>query len=133
MATQTNKRPNLTNTRSSVGKPPAAPAPSPISPSSLSAVSARDGGVQGLVDVLYHALQGVDTYAKYLEEARRGSDNELVQVFRDAKAEGEERVARAKRLLAVRLEDYAVDGEDSEEDEEEEEDDEDEEEEDEDD
>ena len=120
MATQTtgNKRPNVPQTSAKKGPSAttaAAPATAPVE---------RDE-VYGLVSVLYHALQGAETYGKYIEDARRGNDSELVEFFKESQAEENERAALAKKLLASRL---ASDMDDEDEDDEEDEDEEDEEE-----
>jgi hypothetical protein len=61
-----------------------------------------------LVSVLYHALQGAETYSQYIRDAEAAGDDELVEFFGDVKEEEEERAERAKQLLAERLsgEDY---------------------------
>jgi hypothetical protein len=124
MATQTlgNKRPSAS--RGGPAKSPGAP---PVA-TRAAGVKERDE-VYGLVSVLYHALQGAETYGKYIEDARRGNDAELVEFFEEAQDEENERALRAKRLLATRLEGFAEDedAEDEDEDEDDEEGDEDEE------
>lgn len=81
--------------------------------------------VYGLISVLYHALQGAETYGKYIEDARRGNDSELLEFFQECKTEENERAQRAKRLLAMRLDDVDEDDDDEDEDDEEDEEDED--------
>lgn len=56
-----------------------------------------------VVSILYHALQGAETYQQYVEDAERRGDEELSQFFRDVQAEEKRRAERAKRLLAQRL------------------------------
>ncbi len=58
----------------------------------------------GVVSVLYHALQGNETYAKYCDDARNAGDEELVEFFESCRAEESQRAQRAKELLADRLE-----------------------------
>jgi hypothetical protein len=65
----------------------------------------------GLVSVLYHALQGADTYARYVEDARRSGDDELSEFFEECQDEEVDRADRAKELLATRLDAFADDGE----------------------
>lgn len=77
----------------------------------------------GVVSVLYHALQGEQTYQQYIEDARKANDTDLQQFFEECRTEEHERAQRAKSLLLDRLED---EDEESEGDEESEEDDEDE-------
>jgi hypothetical protein len=60
--------------------------------------------VYGLVSVLYHALQGAQTYEKYIEDAQRASDDELVSFFEQCRTEEQARAARAKQLLVDRTE-----------------------------
>jgi hypothetical protein len=63
--------------------------------------------VYGLVSVLYHALQGADTYERYIDDAERAGDDELVQFFEQCRDQEHERATRAKRLLGDRNEDEA--------------------------
>jgi hypothetical protein len=67
--------------------------------------------VYGLVSVLYHALQGAETYARYVEDARRSGDDELCEFFEECQDEEVDRADRAKELLATRLDAFADDGE----------------------
>ena len=53
--------------------------------------------VYDLASILYHALQGAQTYDKYIQDA--GSDQDLAQFFRNAKQQDEERAREALRLL----------------------------------
>jgi hypothetical protein len=57
-----------------------------------------------VISVLYHALQGADTIAKYIEDARSARDQELLAFFEETRAEYAERAQRAKQMLATRLE-----------------------------
>ena len=56
-----------------------------------------------LVSVIYHALQGVDTYEAYAADAERTGDRELARFFRDTQEENRRRATRAKELLRERL------------------------------
>ena len=56
-----------------------------------------------LVSILYHALQGAETYEQYIADAQEGGDQDLAQFFRDVKAENSRRAERAKQLLGRRL------------------------------
>lgn len=56
-----------------------------------------------IVSVLYHALQGAENYAKYVEDAERERDTELASFFREAQQEEVRRSQRAKEMLANRL------------------------------
>jgi hypothetical protein len=82
--------------------------------------AARDE-LYGVVSVLYHALQGAETYARYGEDARKAGDEELLEFFETCRDEENGRAERAKMLLAERLadaEDADVEGEDEDEDDE---------------
>lgn len=59
--------------------------------------------VYGLVSVLYHALQGAETYGKYADDAEEGGDDELMQFFEQCRDEELERADQAKTLLSARL------------------------------
>jgi hypothetical protein len=74
-----------------------------------------------LISLLYHTLQGADTINKYIEDARRAGDDELVSFFEESRESYVELAQEAKLLLASRL------GEGTEEDEEDEDEDDDEE------
>jgi hypothetical protein len=69
--------------------------------------------VYGLISVLYHALQGAETYTQYVADAERSGDDALVQFFTECRSEEAQRAARAKELLVDRLE-TLEDGEDDE-------------------
>ncbi len=56
-----------------------------------------------LVSILYHSLQGAETYDQYIRDAEQGGDQELAQFFRDVKRENEQRAQRAKQILHRRL------------------------------
>jgi rubrerythrin len=56
-----------------------------------------------LISILYHALQGAETYDQYISDAEQRNDKDLAQFFRDTKEENQRRADRAKQLLAQRL------------------------------
>jgi len=56
-----------------------------------------------LVSVLYHALQGAETYLVYESDAEHSGDRELARFFREMAEEERRRADRAKELLAQRL------------------------------
>lgn len=56
-----------------------------------------------LASVLYHSLQGADTYEKYVRDAEQRNDQDLAGFFRDVQKEETQRAQRAERLLADRL------------------------------
>lgn len=58
----------------------------------------------GIVSVLYHALQGAQTYQQYSDDARKAGDAELQQFFDNCRQEEHERALQAKSLLMDRLE-----------------------------
>ena len=55
-----------------------------------------------LGSVFYHAAQGGQVYAKYIEDAEREGDQELADFFRKVQQEDAERAQKAKDLLASR-------------------------------
>ena len=77
--------------------------------------------VYGLVSVLYHALQGAQTYGQYIQDAEKAGDDELVKFFEQCREEEQERASRAKQLLVDRTE---LEGDDEEDEDDEDEDDE---------
>jgi rubrerythrin len=58
----------------------------------------------GIVSVLYHALQGAETYQKYSQDAQKAGDPELQQFFDNCQREEHARALQAKSLLMERLE-----------------------------
>ena len=60
--------------------------------------------IYDLVSVLYHALQGAETYDQYIKDAQQREDKDLVQFFHDTKEEERRRAERAKQLLARHFE-----------------------------
>jgi hypothetical protein len=56
-----------------------------------------------LVSVLYHALQGAETYDQYIQDAESEGMNDLAQFFRDVQKEERHRADRAKELLHQHL------------------------------
>jgi hypothetical protein len=64
----------------------------------------------GLISVLYHSLQGAETYSQYIRDAEKAGDELLTDFFKSVRDEEVERAARAKELLADRIsDDYAED------------------------
>jgi hypothetical protein len=126
MARTQNQAENTKSGRQAPKVPPklttgaAAPkAPPQASPDSAETGESND--VYGVVSVLYHALQGAETYGKYIEDARKSGDGELEEFFRECQIEERERADRAKSLLASRIqadadEDEEEDDEDEDED-----------------
>lgn len=83
--------------RKSMGQkqqPPATPSSSELQ---------TEDQVYGLVSVLYHSLQGAETYGKYMKDAERAGDDELVTFFEQCREQNIERSRRAKLLLATRI------------------------------
>lgn len=56
-----------------------------------------------LISVIYHALQGAETYHMYIEDAESSSDNDAATFFREAQQQNRQLANRAKELLATRL------------------------------
>lgn len=88
--------------------------PAPRGGSASASGSGTSDEVYGLVSVLYHALQGAETYGKYIEDARRSSDPKLQKFFQQCQSEEKARAESAKRLLAERLGDVEDEDEDEE-------------------
>jgi hypothetical protein len=68
--------------------------------------------VYGLVSVLYHALQGAETYERYIDDAEQAGDDELVRFFEECRDQETDRAARAKRLLVERIDEALGDDDD---------------------
>jgi hypothetical protein len=56
-----------------------------------------------VISVLYHALQGADTCATYLQDAEQAGDQELAQFFREVQGMYRQLCDRSKTLLRQRL------------------------------
>jgi hypothetical protein len=56
-----------------------------------------------LVSVLYHALQGAETYDQYVRDAIASSDYEVAAFFREVQEEQRKRADRAKQVLTNML------------------------------
>jgi hypothetical protein len=59
--------------------------------------------IYDVVSVLYHALQGAETYDQYVRDAEQRGDQELARYFREVQEEEIQRALRGKELLARRL------------------------------
>jgi hypothetical protein len=60
-----------------------------------------------LISVVYHALQGAETYKMYEKDAERSEDSELAQFFRQTCEEEKRRAQQGKELLARHLQKHA--------------------------
>ena len=56
-----------------------------------------------LVSVIYHALQGAETYDRYIADARERNDDELADFFVKVQEANCEFAERGQRLLSNRL------------------------------
>jgi rubrerythrin len=56
-----------------------------------------------LVSILYHSLQGAQTYDTYISDAEDAGDSELANFFRQVQEEERRRATRAKELLGRKL------------------------------
>ena len=56
-----------------------------------------------LISVIYHALQGGQTYGKYARDAEREGDREAARYFRDLREEDRRRAERGQDILFKRL------------------------------
>lgn len=55
-----------------------------------------------LVSIMYHALNGAQTYDTYISDAEHSGDHDLAQFFREVQHEDKRRADRAKQLLVQR-------------------------------
>jgi rubrerythrin len=58
--------------------------------------------VFNLGSVFYHAAEGGQVYAKYIEDAKREGDQELVEFFKEVQEQDAQRAQKAKKLLSKR-------------------------------
>ncbi|HLM78434.1 MAG TPA: hypothetical protein VK361_08635 [Rubrobacteraceae bacterium] len=55
-----------------------------------------------LTSVFYHAAEGGQVYAKYIEDANREGDQELAEFFKEVQEQDAWRAQKAKSLLGRR-------------------------------
>ena len=73
-----------------------------------STASGMQGGIGGripdttynLISVMYHTLQGCETYEKYAQDAEQAGQQEIAQFFRETGRQFEQCAEHGKRLLA---------------------------------
>jgi rubrerythrin len=58
--------------------------------------------VFNLGSVFYHAAEGGQVYAKYVEDAEREGDTEVAEFFREVQEQDARRAQKAKALLSTR-------------------------------
>lgn len=56
-----------------------------------------------LVSVIYHALQGAETYTTYAQDAEAEGDQDLASFFREVQQQSSDTASRAKEMLAQRM------------------------------
>ncbi len=56
-----------------------------------------------LISVIYHLLQGAETYQMYIEDARQENDQEVVEYFQEVQTQNRRLADRGKALLMQRL------------------------------
>lgn len=56
-----------------------------------------------LISVIYHALQGAETYHTYIRDAESTGNTELVNFFRDAQQQNQKLADRARELLGKEM------------------------------
>jgi hypothetical protein len=117
MATQ--QSPQANTSKRNV-QPPAGSRKGSAQPSASATGAAERDETYGPISVLYHALQGAETYAQYIIDAERAGESEIASFFEECQRQENQRATRAKQLLAGQLEDFAGEDEDEEDDEDEE-------------
>ena len=58
--------------------------------------------VFNLGSVFYHAAEGSQVYHKYIEDAERDGDQELVEFFKEVQEQDAKRAQKAKSLISRR-------------------------------
>ena len=56
-----------------------------------------------LVSVIYHALQGAETYQTYVQDAEAEGDQELASFFLEVQQQSSDTASRAKEMLTQRI------------------------------
>lgn len=83
--------------------------PNPVSPTESGAIGAQRTVTNtpdphyDLISILYHALEGAQTSARYVADANQVGDQELAQFFTQAQQNQVACADRAKQLLVRRL------------------------------
>ena len=85
-----------TGARSSPDKPTGRPAP-------ITGDTGIRDSTYNLISIVYHALQGAETYKQYEEDVERTDDAELAKFFRQAHEEEKRRAQQGKELLLRHL------------------------------
>lgn len=70
------------------------------------ATAARSGTrdtTYDLISVIYHQLQGAETYETYVQDAQDEGDQEAVTFFQQAAEQSQGMASRAKELLGQRI------------------------------
>jgi hypothetical protein len=78
---------------------------------SVSKTASKVGGAQrgtsdvsyNLISVIYHALQGAETYGVYANDAEQDGNAQLAAFFREVQQDSLDRADRAKALLKRHL------------------------------
>ena len=70
--------------------------------SSMESTGTRDV-TYDLISVIYHALQGAETYQMYEQDAQQAGDREAEALFHEAHQSSRQWADRAKSLLGQRL------------------------------
>ena len=65
-------------------------------------LSGISDAVFNLGSVFYHAAEGGQVYAKYIGDAQREGDTELVEFFREVQEQDAQRAQKAKELISKR-------------------------------
>ena len=58
--------------------------------------------VYDLTSVFYHAAKGGQVYSKYIDDAAKEGDEELVEFFKDVQEQDAQRAQKAKSLIGRR-------------------------------
>jgi rubrerythrin len=67
-----------------------------------------DDIVYNLISIQYHALQGAQTYAKYVEDARAEGHQDVADFIRQVQEEDNRRAVRAHELLTQLTKDRGI-------------------------
>jgi rubrerythrin len=62
-----------------------------------------DNQCYNLISVMYHTLQGCQTYSTYINDAQQSGDQQLAQFFQQLQQQDNQRAQMAQQMLAQRL------------------------------
>ena len=89
--------PSMQTTKGALASPPTAAA------SEIARITGERDDNYDLIAVVYHALKGAESCARYVKDAEAAGDEQLAQFFEEVRGSHVELAQQAKQFLAERL------------------------------